>query len=84
MRILTSTAGLAWAADRHTVVTMFNPESDEGCKLAFIFSQISSESLAGILNLKVTAGSDWIAGAAGDPTLEMLAKPAERAQKAGL
>lgn len=78
--ILTATAGLAWAADRHTVGLFVNPDTVEGGKLAFAFSQLSSEGLAGLLNIHAAAHSTWIAGAAGDATLEVFAGAAERAQ----
>jgi len=77
--ILSTTAGLAWAADRHTVGLFVNPETAEGGKLAYAFSEISSEGLAGLLNIQVAARSTWIAGRAGDPLLEALASAAHAA-----
>lgn len=77
--VLSATAGLAWAADRHTVGLFVNPETVEGGKLAYAFSEISSEGLAGLLNIHVAAQSTWVAGHAGDPTLEVLASAAEAA-----
>ena len=77
--ILSSTAGLAWAADRYTVGLFVNPETADGGKLAYAFSELSSEGLAGLLNIQVTARSTWIAGPAGDPTLEVFAAAAEAA-----
>jgi hypothetical protein len=77
--ILGATAGLAWAADRHTVVLMAHPESEEGCKLIYAFTELPGEALSGILNTKVIGASDWVAGAAGDFMLEALATAAKRA-----
>jgi hypothetical protein len=77
--VLSATAGLAWAADRHTVGLFVNPETVEGGKLAYAFSEISSEGLAGLLNIHVAARSTWVAGHAGDTTLEVFASAAEAA-----
>lgn len=71
--VLSATAGPAFAADRHTVVLMFNPDTTHGGKLAFMASELSDEALTGILNIKVAGASAWVAGAAGDKTLEVLA-----------
>lgn len=79
--ILSATAGLAWAADRHTVVLMAHPESENGCKLIYAFNELPGDALSGILNVKVVGGSDWVAGAEGDFMLEVLAKAAEIAQR---
>jgi len=79
--ILSATAGLAWAANRHTVVLMAHPESEDGCKLIYAFNELSGESLSGILNTKVVGASDWVAGAAGDFMLEILATAAGKAQR---
>jgi hypothetical protein len=79
--ILVATAGLAWAADRHTVVLMSNPETADGGRLTYLFNELPGDSLAGILNLKVAAASDWVAGAAGDELLEILARNVEAAGK---
>lgn len=79
--ILAATAGLAWAADRHTVVLMSNPETADGARLTYLFNELPGDALAGILNLKVTAASDWVAGAAGGELLEILARNVESAAK---
>jgi hypothetical protein len=52
---LSETAGLAFAADPHTVVLMFHPESEDGAKLAFVFSEVETSALAGVLSLKVAS-----------------------------
>lgn len=75
--ILVATAGLAWAADRQTVVLMSNPDTADGAQLTYLFNELPGYALAGVLNLKVTAASDWIAGAAEDELLEILAKNVE-------
>lgn len=74
---LRETAGLAFAADRHTIVLMFNPDNASGAKLAFCFNAIDSEALAGVLSLKVAGNSDWVAGPAGHELLEILATNVE-------
>jgi hypothetical protein len=79
--ILSATAGLAWAADRHTVVLMAHPESEDGCRLIYAFNELPGEALSGILNIKVIAASDWVAGAAGDFMLEGLATAAGKARR---
>jgi hypothetical protein len=81
--LLTATAGLAFAADRHTVVVFLNPETDEGGKLLFFLGKLPQEALSGLLNVKVVAASSWIAGAAGDFMLEMIASAAEAAHASG-
>lgn len=79
--IFSATAGLAWAADRHTVVLMAHPEIEDGCRLIYAFNELPGDALSGILNTKVVGGSDWVAGAEGDFMLEVLAKAAEIAQR---
>jgi hypothetical protein len=55
-------AGLVLAIDPRTVLILFNPDTEEGCMLLFAASHISPAGLAGIVNMHVTANSDWIAG----------------------
>lgn len=72
--LVKSCAGLAWAADRYTAVVHLNPDTADGGRLMVMSSEISSGGLAGLLNLKTIAASDWVAGPAGDGFLEMLAR----------
>jgi hypothetical protein len=60
---------------------MSNPETADGARLTYLFNEIPGDALAGILNLKVSAASDWIAGAAEDELLEILARNVETATK---
>ena len=78
--LLTATSGLAFAADRHTVVVFLNPETAEGGKLLLFFGKLPEDVLSGLLNLELVAASTWIAGAAGDFMLEMIASAAEAAR----
>jgi hypothetical protein len=79
--ILAATAGLSWAADRHTVVLMSNPETADGTRLTYLFNELPGNALAGILNLKVKAASDWVAGAAGDELRDPRQECRERGQR---
>jgi hypothetical protein len=65
--IFSATAGLAWAAGRHTVVLLAHPESEDGCKLIYAFNELTGEVLSGILNMKVIWASEWVAGAVTAP-----------------
>lgn len=71
--ILDTTAGMLWAADRHTVVLFSTPDFEEGGKLTYMVSELPDGALADVLNLQVTIASDWIAGVEGDRLLEIMA-----------
>jgi hypothetical protein len=74
MEIMGDAAGLALAVDRHTVVVFLNAEKkpEESGKLAFLFSQLPANGISELLNLNVVKHSRWVAGAAGDPLLELI------------
>jgi len=59
---LQTVAGIAVAADPHTAVLMFNADTDDGGKLAYMTSQVQPEGLAGLMNMLVAVGSAWVAG----------------------
>jgi hypothetical protein len=70
---LQTIAGVAVAADPHTAVLMFNADTDDGGKLAYMTSQVQPEGLAGLMNILVAAGSAWVAGRDDCELLRLLA-----------
>jgi hypothetical protein len=71
-------AGVAVALDPRTLLLMFNPDSEEGAKLAFVTSQVAGFALAGVVNTLVIGGSRWIAGRDDCELLEVLARATPR------
>jgi hypothetical protein len=71
-------AGCALALDPYTLLMMFHAETDDGCKSAYIASQVQAEGLSGVVNLLVTAGSPWIAGRDDCELLTLIARMTER------
>ncbi len=76
---LKSIAGVAVAADPHTAVLMFNADTDNGGKLAYMASQVQPEGLAGLMNVLVAVGSEWVAGRDDCELLRLLAESVEGA-----
>lgn len=76
---LKSIAGVAVAADPHTAVLMFNADTDDGGKLAYMASQVQPEGLAGLMNILVTVGSEWVAGRDDCELLRLLTESVEGA-----
>lgn len=72
-------AGAAIALDPRTLLVMFNPDSEEGAKLAFVTSQVAGFALAGVVNTLVIGGSRWIAGRDDCELLTLLARSTPRA-----
>ena len=77
--IVAGLAGLAVAIDPRTVVLLFNPETEEGCGLMFMASELTPSTLGGLVNLAVTANSRWIAGRDDCDFLQMTVRAIERA-----
>jgi hypothetical protein len=71
-------AGIAVAADPQTAVLMFNADTDDGGKLAWMTSQVQPEGLAGLMNILVAVGSAWVAGRDDCDLLKLLAESADR------
>ncbi len=73
---LRTLAGLGIAIDPHTVLMMFNADTDDGGKSAFITSQVPAEGLAGVVNILVTGRSEWVAGRDDCEFLSLIVKGA--------
>ena len=80
---LATIAGVAVAVNPHTAILMFNPDTEDGGKLAYITSQVQPERLAGLMNLIVAAGSAWVAGRDDCEVLSLLVQSAEHARSQG-
>jgi hypothetical protein len=80
---LATIAGVAVAVNPHTAILMFNPDTEDGGKLAHITSQVQPEGLAGLMNLIVAAGSAWVAGRDDCEVLSLLVQSAEHARSQG-
>jgi hypothetical protein len=81
---LRTLAALAIAIDPHTVLMMFNADTDDGGKSAFITSQVPAEGLAGVINILATGSSEWVAGREDCEFLSLIVKSAhEHAPHAG-
>jgi len=59
---LRTLAALAIAIDPHTLLMMFNADTDDGGKSAFVTSRVPAEALAGVVNVLATGSSLWVAG----------------------
>jgi hypothetical protein len=73
---LRTLAALAIAIDPHTVLMMFNADTDDGGKSAFITSQVPAEGLAGVVNILATGSSEWVAGRDDCEFLSLIVKSA--------
>lgn len=73
---LRTLAALAIAIDPHTVLMMFNADTDDGGKSAFITSQVPAEGLAGVVNILATGNSLWVAGRDDCEFLSLIVKSA--------
>ena len=71
---LKAAAGIAVAIDPHSAVLMFNADTDDGGKLAFITSEVEPSALAGLINICVVGASEWVAGRDDCELLRMLAE----------
>jgi hypothetical protein len=71
---LSALAGVALALDPHTLLLMFNPDTDEGAKLLWMSSQLPAEALAGVVDIRLAAGSRWIAGRDDSDLLQLLVR----------
>lgn len=73
---LRTLAALAIAIDPHTLLMMFNADTDDGGKSAFITSQVPAEGLAGVVNVLTTGDSEWVAGRDDCEFLSLIVKSA--------
>jgi hypothetical protein len=73
---LRTLAALAIAIDPHTVLMMFNADTDDGGKSGFIASQVQAEGLAGVVNILATGSSTWVAGRDDCEFLSLIVKSA--------
>jgi hypothetical protein len=71
-------AGLAVAVDPHTLLLMFNPDTDDGGKLAWQASRVRPEGIAGALNIMVGKNSSWLAGRDDSRLLALIADSMDR------
>ncbi len=73
---LRTLAALAIAIDPRTVLMMFNADTDDGGKSAFITSQVPAEGLVGVVNILATGASEWVAGRDDCEFLSLIVKSA--------
>lgn len=73
---LRTLAAIAIAIDPHTVLMMFNADTNDGGKSAFITSQVPAEGLAGAVNILATGHSEWVAGRDDCEFLSLVVKSA--------
>ncbi len=77
--LVSGIAGLAFAIDPRTLVVLFDADTENGCGLMFMTSQMSAGGVAGMVNLGVTAHSEWIAGSDDCELLRVTTQAIERA-----
>lgn len=63
-----------------TVMLLFDPDKDDGCKFTYLCSQVSAEGLGDLVSIATTARSEWVAGPPGCELLRIIRDFAERAR----